>query len=165
MVNVHWELPFSIESIGVGRLGNSCGWLGNSRRTVLHTHTSVVEKGGKKREGKSLCGGNHITSLLYLREERKKFWLILVKGSSISTGMVHVPRRRRKRRQTPKLWFVLELVHDERTDPSMYHSTEGLVRSSQSLSWTNEKIRLRVRFRLRPGTRTAYKSNIDLIIS
>ena len=25
----------------------------------------------------------------------------------------------------PMLWFVLELVHDERTDPSMYHSTEA----------------------------------------
>ena len=34
--------------IGVGRLGNSFRGLGNSRRTVLHTHTSVVEKGGKK---------------------------------------------------------------------------------------------------------------------
>ena len=61
---------------------------------------------------------------------------------------VHVPRR--KRRRKPKLWFVLELMHDERTDPSMYHSTEGLVCSSQALSWTNENIRLRVRFR--PGT-------------
>ena len=36
-----------------------------------------------------------------------------------------MPGRRRKRRRTPKLWFVLELVHDERTDPSMYHSTEA----------------------------------------
>ena len=34
---------------------------------------------------------------------------------------VHVPRKRRK----PKLWFVLELMHDERTDPSMYPSTEA----------------------------------------
>ena len=34
-----------------------------------------------------------------------------------------MPRQIRK----PKLWFVLELMHDERTDPSMHHSTEGLV--------------------------------------
>ena len=39
-------------------------------------------------------------------------------------------------------WFVLELVQDKQTDPSMYHSAEGLVRSSQALS--------------RPGTWTAY---------
>ena len=70
-----------------------------------------------------------------------------------------MPRRRRKRRRTPKLWFVLELVHDERTDPSMYHSTEGLVRSLQVLSRTNENFRLQVRFHFRPGTRTAYYYN------
>ena len=56
----------------------------------------------------------------------------------------------------PKLWFVLELMHGERTDLSVYHSTEGLVRSSQALSRTNENFRLCVRFRFRPGTRTAY---------
>ena len=47
-------------------------------------------------------------------------------------------------------------MHDERTDPSMYHSTEGLVRSSQALSSTNGNFRLGVRFH--PGTRTACKS-------
>ena len=56
--------------------------------------------------------------------------------------------------RNPKLGFVLELMIDERTDPSMYHSTEGLVCLSQALSRTNENFRLRVRFR--PGTRTAY---------
>ena len=60
-----------IQVIGVGRLGNSCGSLGNSRRTVLHAHTTVVEKGGEKREGKCLCGGNHITSLLCERGKKK----------------------------------------------------------------------------------------------
>ena len=37
-------------------------------------------------------------------------------------------------------------MHDERTDPSMYHSTEGLVRSSQALSRTNENENFRFRF-------------------
>ena len=54
--------------------------------------------------------------------------------------------------ESAKLWFVLELMHDEQTDPSMYHSTDGLVRSSQALSRTNENFRLRVRFRFRPAT-------------
>ena len=36
-----------------------------------YTHHCSGE-GREKREGKSLCGGNHITSLLYLREERKE---------------------------------------------------------------------------------------------
>ena len=53
-----------------------------------------------------------------------------------------MPRQRRK----PKLWFVLELMHDERADPSMYFSTEGLVRSSQALSRTNENENFRFRF-------------------
>ena len=48
-------------------------------------------------------------------------------------------------------------MHDERIDPSMYYSTEGLVHSSQALSRVNKNFRLRVRFRFRPGTRTAYK--------
>ena len=34
-------------------------------------HTSEVEKGVEKREGKSLCGGNHITSLLCERGKKK----------------------------------------------------------------------------------------------
>ena len=37
-------------------------------------------EGREKREGKSLCGGNHITSLLYLREERKKVLTHSCKG-------------------------------------------------------------------------------------
>ena len=45
----------------------------------------------------------------------------------------------------------------ERTDPSMYHITRGLVCLSQALSRMNENFRLRVRFRFRPGTRIAYK--------
>ena len=70
-----------------------------------------------------------------------------------------MPRRRRKRKQKPKLWFVLGLINDERTDPSMYHSTEGLVRSLQVLSRTNKNFCLRVRFHFHPGTRTAYYYN------
>ena len=53
----------------------------------------------------------------------------------------------------PKLWFILELMHDKQTDPSMYRSTEAFL--SQALSRTNENFRLRVHFR--PGTRTDYK--------
>ena len=36
-----------------------------------------------------------------------------------------MPRRKRRRRRKPKLSFVLEVMHDERTDPSIYHSTEA----------------------------------------
>ena len=43
-------------------------------------------------------------------------------------------------------------MYDEQTDPLMYHFNEGLVRSSQALSRTNENFRLQVRFRFRPGT-------------
>ena len=43
-------------------------------------------------------------------------------------------------------------MRDERTDPSMYHSTEDLVRSSHALSRTKENFRLWVRFCFRPGT-------------
>ena len=50
-------------------------------------------------------------------------------------------------------------MHDERTDPSIYHSTEGLVRSSQALSRTNGNFRLLSRFR--HGTWTAYKSCVS----
>ena len=66
-----------------------------------------------------------------------------------------------RRTGRPKLWFVLELTHDERTDPSMYHSTEGLVRSSQALPRTNKNFRLRARFGFRPGTLTAYKHLLE----
>ena len=59
---------------------------------------------------------------------------------------------KRKRR---KLWFVLELMRHERTDPSMYQSTEGVVRLSQTLSRRKENLSLRDRFR--PGTRTAHR--------
>ena len=65
-----------------------------------------------------------------------------------------MPRRRWERRRKPKLWFVLELMDDERTDPSMYYSTEGLVRSSQALSRMNKNFCQRVRFCFRPGTWT-----------
>ena len=53
-------------------------------------------------------------------------------------------------------------MRDERTNPLMYHSTKGLVCSLQALSRTNENFRLRVRFRFRPGTRTAYYSKIEM---
>ena len=39
-----------------------------------------------------------------------------------------IPRRRRKQRRKPKLWFVLELMHDEQTNPTMYGSTGPFVR-------------------------------------
>ena len=80
-------------------------------------------------------------------------------GSYWSYSCVHVPRRKRKPRRKPRLWFFLELMPDRRINLSMYHSTEGLVRSSQVLSRTNENFRLRVRFHFRPGTRTAYYYN------
>ena len=73
-----------------------------------------------------------------------------------------MPRRRWKRSQKPKLWFVLELMPDKRTDPLMYHSTKGLVCSLQALSRTNENFCLWVRFRFRPGTQTAYYYNVLL---
>ena len=44
-----------------------------------YTHHCSGE-GREKREGKSLCGGNHITSLLYLREERKEVLTHSCKG-------------------------------------------------------------------------------------
>ena len=78
-------------------------------------------------------------------------------GSYWSYSCVHMPRRKRKRK--PRLWFFLELMRDRRINLSMYHSTEGLVRSLQVLSRTNENFRLRVRFHFRPGTRTAYYYN------
>ena len=53
----------------------------------------------------------------------------------------------------------MELVRDERTDPLMWCITKVLVCSTQVLSRTNENFRLRVRFRFRPGTRTAYYYN------
>ena len=68
-----------------------------------------------------------------------------------------------KRRQKSKLSFVLELLHDKRTDPSMYHSTEGLVCSSKALFRTNENVRLRVRFRFRPGTWTVGQAKFILV--
>ena len=47
--------------------------------SAAYTHQCSGE-GREKREGKSLCGGNHITSLLYLREERKKVLTHSCKG-------------------------------------------------------------------------------------
>ena len=64
---------------------------------------------------------------------------------------VNVPLRNRKRRWKPKLLFVLELMHDKRTVPSTYHSTEAWFVHHRLYP---ENFRLRVRFR--PGTRKAY---------
>ena len=41
------------------------------KESAAYTHT-VVEKGGKKREGKCLCGGHHITSLFCVKEKEKE---------------------------------------------------------------------------------------------
>ena len=74
-------MPALDVAIGVGRLGNSCGqFLGKLKKaSAIYTHQCSGE-GREKREGKSLCGGNHITSLLYLREERKKVLTHSCKG-------------------------------------------------------------------------------------
>ena len=60
-----------------------------------------------------------------------------------------------RRKRKPKLWFVLELMHDKQTDPSMSLSTyKAWFVCHKALSKTNENCRLRVRFR--PGSRTAH---------
>ena len=46
-------------------------WENQEGQCCIQTHCSG--EGREKREGKCLCGGNHITSLLCVREERKKF--------------------------------------------------------------------------------------------
>ena len=56
----------------------------------------------------------------------KDCYIYLDKSNSIFNKQpVHVPRRNRKRRRKTKLWFVLELMHEKQTYPSMYHSTEA----------------------------------------
>ena len=67
--------------------GHRCGLIGKllwvigklKKDSAAYTHQCSGE-GREKREGKSLCGGNHITSLLYLREERKKVLTHSCKG-------------------------------------------------------------------------------------
>ena len=59
-----------------------------------YTHHCSGE-GREKREGKSLCGGNHITSLLYLREERKEVLTHSCKGILHLHTYEHVDKRKK----------------------------------------------------------------------
>ena len=57
----------------------------------------------------------------------------------------------------PKVWFVLEIMRDERTNLLMQSITKSLVCLSLVLSRTNQNFCLWVHFRFRLGTRAAYK--------
>ena len=71
--------------MGVGRLGNS-DWETQEGECCIHTHCSG-EGRGKKRRKVLVWWPSHNLSVLCERKE-KKFWPSLVKGSSISTGML-----------------------------------------------------------------------------
>ena len=69
-VCLKWQ-SHDINAIGEGKLGKLLWVIGKFKKDSATVHTHCSGEGREKREGKCFCGDNHITSLLYVREERK----------------------------------------------------------------------------------------------